>query len=187
MKIQVIFTLLILAFCTACMQNNTPPDDIYTQLTSVRLKAGDEIPLPTDGTMLTVSGRIGITNVDDRIEMDRETIIRTGLVSYSGLDIFEEVDHTFKGVLLSNLVDVWQIDEGATTLHIVALNDYAIDVPLTHLDEMPIFYAMWTDEALMDSSYRGPAMLVYPTNEYQLDRDQYSKFWIWQIQEIEVR
>lgn len=186
MKTWVIFIFLTL-LCTACTPDDVSPDEIYTQLTSVYLKAGDEIPVPTDETILTVSGRIGTTNVDGKIEMDQNMIIRTGLVSYHGFDIFEEVDHTFKGALLHNLVDLWQIDEGATTLHIVALNDYAVDVPLTQLEEMPIFYAMWTDDVLMDPAYRGSAMLVYPMEEYGLDRDEYARFWVWQIKEIEVR
>ena len=77
--------------------------------------------------------------------------------------------------------------DDATTLNIVALNDYAIDVPISDLRAYPVIFAMQANGDYMPVSTRGPAMLVYPYAEFpQLDPAIYNDFWIWQIKSIEV-
>jgi hypothetical protein len=39
----------------------------------------------------------------------------------------------------------------------------------------------------MPISTRGPAMLVFPYNDFDFDRAVYDNYWIWQIKSIEVQ
>jgi hypothetical protein len=181
--ILVVFALLL----TACSPTAAEATPAYTVVSEASLAAGDAIPVPSGDVILTVTGKIGTTNVDDSIQMDIATIESLGQVDYTLTDPFDEVQITFRGVLMSKLLDVWQVAEDATTLNIVALNDYAIDVPISDLRTYPVIFALQANGEYMPVSTRGPAMLVYPYGEYELDPAVYNDFWIWQIKSIEVR
>jgi hypothetical protein len=88
---------------------------------------------------------------------------------------------------MSDLLDIWQVGEDATILHMVALNDYAVDVPLADLREYPVIFALQADGAYMPIATRGPAMLVYPYDDFEFDTAIYNDYWIWQIKAIDVR
>jgi hypothetical protein len=160
---------------------------VYTQVTDGTLKAGDDIPAPSGDPLLTVTGNIGKTNVDDSIQMDLKTIESVGLVDYSMTDPFTDKDVTFEGVLMSDLLALWGVPDDAKTLHMVALNDYAVDVPIEDLRKYPVIFALKQDGAYMPIADRGPAMLVYPYKDFQFDQELYNNYWIWQIKSIEVQ
>ena len=175
--------LLILAACNT----STKPENIYQKVTDAKLKAGDSIPAPKDSAILTVTGKIGAKNSGDSIQMDLSTIESVGLVDYKVTDPFEKRPTTFRGVLMSSLLDVWKVDSDATTLEMVALNDYKVDVPISELRQYPVIFALQQDGQYMPVSTRGPAMLVYPYDHFQFDRQKYDDRWIWQIKSIKVK
>jgi hypothetical protein len=181
--ILVIFALLL----AACSPTAAEPTPAYTVVSEGSLAAGDAIPVPTGDVILTVTGKIGTTNVDDSIQMDIATIESLGQVDYSLTDPFDDVQMSFRGVLMSKLLDLWQVPDDATMLNIVALNDYAIDVPISDLRTYPVIFALQANGEYMPVSTRGPAMLVYPYGEYELDPAVYNDYWIWQIKSIELR
>jgi hypothetical protein len=159
----------------------------YRVVSEASLSAGDAIPVPSWAVILTVTGKIGTTNIEDKIQMDIATIESLGQVDYTVTDPFEGIETTFRGVLMSDLLDLWQVSTDATTLHVVALNDYAIDVPISDLRTYPVIFALKANGEYLPVSTVGPARLVYPYGEYALDPALYNDFWIWQIKSIEVR
>ena len=175
--------LLIAVACSAAPD----PESIYTRITEGVLSGGDPIPAPTDDVIVTVTGKIGAINSGDSIQMDLPTIESVGLVDYTVEDPFEGAEVTFRGVLMRDLIELWQVDETATTLEMVALNDYVVDVPIADLREYPVVFALQEDGEYMPVARRGPAMLVYPYNHYDLDPSVYNDFWIWQIASVNVR
>ncbi|WP_010480255.1 molybdopterin-dependent oxidoreductase [Acaryochloris sp. CCMEE 5410] len=163
-------------------------NDVYTQITPPQLQAGQPIPLPNSEPILKVTGRLGNTNQDDHIIMDRQTIESLGLVEYSVLDLFEQQNHIFRGVLMRDLLDLWQVDSQATTLNLKALNDYNIQVPIIWLKQYPVLFALQQDGKNMQSDYRGPAMLVFPYQQFpSVSEFAEESYWIWQIAEINVQ
>jgi hypothetical protein len=171
---------------TAC-GSSPNPDTIYNRVTDGKLKPGDTIPAPTGESMLMVTGKIGTQNSADSIQMDLPTIESLGLVDYKVTDPFEKKPTTFRGVLMSTLLDLWKVDKDATTLEMVALNDYKVDVPISDLRKYPVIFAVQQDGQYMPVSTRGPAMLVYPYDHFQFDRQKYDDYWIWQIKSINVK
>jgi hypothetical protein len=122
--------------------------------------------------------------------MDLATIESVGLVDYVVNDPFDESDDkltTYQGVLMSELLDLWKVPASARTLHMVALNDYSIDIPIKDLRDYPVIFALKADGEYMPISTRGPAMLVYPYSDFTFDPSVYDNYWIWQIASIEVR
>jgi hypothetical protein len=192
MNKQFVFTTLLsclfavlVAACTPTTPTTT--ETVYTVVSEGTLNAGDTIPVPTGDVILTVTGNIGTSNVDDTIQMDIATVESVGQVEYTVDDPFENRSVTYRGVLMSDLLDLWQVGDDATTLNIVALNDYAVDVPLADLRTYPVIFALQADGEYMPIATRGPAMLVYPYNDFEFEVAIYNDYWAWQIKSIEVR
>lgn len=160
---------------------------VYTVISDGQLAAGDDIPTPQDAPILTVSGRVAANSGVETIELDVATLESLGIVEYTVMDPFEDREITYRGVLMSDLLDVLQIEEGATTLQMVALNDYKIDLPIDEMYEYPVIFAMMADGAYMQPSDFGPAMIVYPYDDFRFDRSIYNSRWIWQIASITVK
>ena len=182
-----IFLLLALPLIAACSTQDVSDEPVYTVITDGTLNAGDTIPEPTGDVIVTITGDIGITNVGDSIQMDREALNSVGVVEYAVLSPFDNVTITYRGILMSDLLNVWQVSDDATILQMTALNDYAVEVPIDDLRAYPVMFAMQADGEAMPISTYGPAMLVYPYDDYEFDATVYNRYWIWQIKSIDVR
>ncbi len=93
---------------------------------------------------------------------------------------------TFTGVLLSDLLKSLGAGD-ATTLHALALNDYAVDIPMSDIDVLPVLLATRSDGEPMSVANYGPLRVVYPTTGYDLDPTVYDPRWIWQLSAIELK
>jgi hypothetical protein len=161
-------------------------DKVYTIVTTATLQPGAMIPQPEEEVLLTVSGKIGATNGDGIIAMDRAAIEAVGLVEYHVQDPFEDREIVYRGVLMRDLLKLWQVADEAKTIRLVALNDYQIDIPIEDFYQYPVLYAMQADGVYMAPDYQGPAMLVYPVDNYEFDLIAIKRRWIWQIKQITV-
>jgi len=168
--------VMVMAGLVAMVGCATAPDPstIYTRVSEATLKAGDSIPAPTGDTILTVTGKIGTTNSDDTIVMDLATIESAGEVTYEVTDPFEGNKVVFRGPLTSDLLDIWQVSPDATTLHVIALNDDVVDVPIAELRKYPVVFALQQDGQYMPIETRGPAMLVFPYDDFEFDKNLYN-------------
>jgi hypothetical protein len=182
-----LISLIVLTVMVAACGSAQPTQPIYQRVTDAKLKASDAIPKPTGDTILTVSGKIGAANDGDKIVMDLATLESAGLVDYKVTDPFDNVDVTFRGVLMTDLLTLWKADPNATTLVMTALNDYSVDIPMSDFKQYPVIFALQQDGKYMPVATRGPAMLVYPYNHFQFDKEKYNDRWIWQLKSIEVK
>jgi hypothetical protein len=179
------FALIALAGCgPAAVVEPTP---VYTRVSDAALTAGEAVPVPEGDPILTLSGKIGTHNVDDTLQMDLATLESIGLIDYTVTDPFEDEEVTFQGVLMSALLDVAAVPADVTNMHMVALNDYSVDVPIADMRQYPIMLALKTNGAYMDVADRGPSMLVYPYDDFEFDRNLYNDYWIWQLRSIEFQ
>jgi hypothetical protein len=171
----------------ACGSNQTETKTVYKEVTKGTLKAGDKIPAPQGSVILTVTGKIGTTNSDASIKMDLPMIESVGLVDYTVTDPFAKKNVTYRGVLMSSLLNLWQASKDATKIHVVALDDYSADVPIADLYKYPVIFALQEDGQYMAVSVHGPAMLVYPYNDFQFDPAVYNNYWAWQIKSMDIQ
>lgn len=178
-----------LTACGGYSANTTTESDepIYTRVSDATLSAGDEIPTPEGDIILTVTGNIGTTNVDESIQFDMATLESMGEVEYEVTDPFSEEDVVYRGVLMTDFLSVLQVPEDATTLSLTALNDYSIDIPLEELTERPVILALRADGEYMSIADRGPSMVVFPYNYFEYDTEAFNNYWIWQIADAEVQ
>jgi hypothetical protein len=189
--------LLMIAALAACSSDDEASGDdepVFTRVTEAELSAGDDIPVPEndEDIILTVTGNIGNPNQGDAIVMDLASIEMVGEVEYRVVDPFREEgddeEVVFRGPLMSDLLALWGVSQDdVETLNVVALNDYAVDVPAGDLWEYPVIFALQADGEYMPVSTRGPAMLVYPYADFDFDMDEYNSYWVWQIKTIDVQ
>ena len=183
---MLISVVALLLFSAGCEQK-VEFDKVYTVIQKASLHPGDAIPQPTDETILTVTGKVGVTNGDGVIQMDRATIEQAGVVEYSVKDPFSGTTIRYRGVPMRDLLALWQVPKDAQTAYLTALNDYAIDVPLSDFYEYPVLFALQADGSYMEPADQGPAMLVYPVDQYDFEINQVKRNLIWQIKSIELK
>ena len=186
LRFHYIFLVVAVLVLTSCFV--TPEvEDFYTVIAPATLKPGDPIPLPQAEPILTVTGKVGAMNGQDELLMDRTTIEQSGLVEYTVTDPFEERAIRYQGVLMRDLLALWQVAEDAKTVELTALNDYQITIPIADFHQYPVLFALQADGVYMQPDYRGPAMLVYPVDQYQIDLVAVERNWIWQIKAIKIQ
>ena len=179
----ILVVFLLPLFFAAC-NNTTEP--VYTTVSEGTLIPGNPIPTPAEATILTVTGNIRTVNETEQIIMDIPTIESVGQVEYTVLDPFKDEEITYTGVLMSDLLDLWQIGEEATTLRMTALNDYMVEVPISLIRDFPVIFAMQANGEYMPIADKGPAMLVLPYHRFESERPSSDAYWIWQIKSIDV-
>lgn len=184
---HLVLVLSLFTFLLFGCQNSSTPETIYTVVQEATLTAGNEIPEPESELVLTVLGKIGITNSDASIVMDTPTIEAVGVVEYDVHDPFEDRSIVYSGVLMSDLLKVWQVPDEVEMVRVTALNDYQIEIPISDFYTYPVLLALQADGDYMQPNYRGPAMLVYPMDDFELDPISIKRRWIWQIKTIELQ
>jgi hypothetical protein len=159
---------------------SSPP---YAVVQPSTLGTVDTVPAPQGPTVLTVSR--GVAN-GNPVAFDMATLEKLRIVEYSAMDKQAEGRRvTFRGVLLSDLLAFVGASNG-TTMHTVALNDYAVDIPVADTRSYPVMLATTVDGKRMSVERYGPVRIVYPTDGVTLDPATYDPRWIWQLSSIEV-
>lgn len=179
--------LLVLPGCgsdesaTAAEASDRPVPRTVAEAT---LLPGDPVPAPTGKVVLVVKDA-GNPNVGDDLQLDMALLDRLGAVEMT-VDDRQALgrEATFTGPLVETLLDVADVD--GETMHTVALNDYAVDVPVQDARELPLVLATRVEGETMSAADYGPTRFVYPTEGYDLDRTVYDARWIWQLKEISV-
>ncbi|MGB8858273.1 MAG: molybdopterin-dependent oxidoreductase [Ilumatobacteraceae bacterium] len=179
--------LLVSACGSSASSPTATENSAYDVVSKPQLVPGDALPAPTGPVVLTLSGRIERTNGGNEARFDLDTLERLGLVEYRVDDQQAEGRTvTFRGVLVSDLLAFVGADPSASTLRTVALNDYAVEIPMTDIVEYPVMLATEVDGERMPVARYGPTRIVYPSESYDLDPAIYEPRWIWQLASIDV-
>lgn len=144
-----------------------------------------DLAAPQGDVILTVSGQIDTKNADDTAQFDLAMLEDLDKTTFETSTIWSEGTHTFQGVSLKVLADRLGID--GTTLRATAINDYAVDIPLTDAVEGGPIVAYKMDDATMSVRDKGPLWIVYPYDSNAAYRSEviYSRS-IWQLDRIEA-
>jgi hypothetical protein len=140
---------------------------------------------PAGDVILTVEGDLANTNGDGVASFDlamldalpqRTTVATTPW--YTG-------EQTFSGVVVRDLLDAVGADGAVAT--VVALNDYASDIPMEDLRDMPVILATRINGETLSVRDKGPLFVIYPfdldpalANEVVFGRS------VWQVRDIKV-
>ena len=182
---QTLSVLCLMWLLIACRQAEVTT---YDMVREADLKPGDAIPSPTDETVLTVTGEITAINSGDSLSFDMATLERLGTVQYTVHDPWADADVTYSGVLVSDLLAVAGVSSSATSLHLTALDDYEVDIPIADTEKWPLLLATQTNGEYMTVADGGPSRIIYPYHAFpELDSPTNQNLWIWNVVTIEIR
>ena len=91
----------------------------------------------------------------------------------------------FSGVPLAALMD--KVGADGETAFIVAINDYAVEVPIADFARFGVILAIRADGAYMPVDDKGPLFVVYPfDSDPELSSEQYFMRAAWQVKAITI-
>lgn len=175
------FVLLLLSACA-------PTGEAYERVTQSAFRPGDAIPAPAGEVILTVTGKIGAKNSGDALLLDMNTLEKFGLVQYVLSDPWLKEKVTYKGVLMSDFLEIIQADPGAESVHLVALDNYEVDISLREIRKWPVLLATQANGKYMSVQENGPTRIIFPFDQFpDIDQVTYKNLMIWNIASMEVR
>lgn len=145
----------------------------------------DDLPAPTGEIVLTVTGKIAVTNQDGVAAFDLDMLKGLGEVTFETSTPWTEGKQSFTGVPLHALLQTVGVTEG--TLTAKAINDYAVEIPVSDAVVGGPILAYLQNGNPMSVREKGPLWIVYPydlKDDYQAEVI-YSRS-IWQLSGIDV-
>lgn len=158
---------------------------IAASMSALPAAAGD-LAKPQGKVVLTVSGKIGAQNSAEGAQFDLAMLdalpSRVSTVNTPWYDSKK----TFEGPLGSAILDA--VEATGQTLRVVALNDYAADIPVEDFRKFPVILATKLDGKAMPVREKGPLFVIYPFDaDASLFNEKYFNRSVWQVKAIEVR
>ncbi|MEC7762629.1 MAG: molybdopterin-dependent oxidoreductase [Pseudomonadota bacterium] len=146
----------------------------------------DSLEMPTGDVVLSVTGNIAAMNDGDAAVFDEAMLRALGETSFETTTIWTEGVQTFTGVSLKDLLDELGVEAG--TLEARALNDYAVEIPVSDAVEGGPIVAYARNGKSMSIRDKGPLWIVYPfdSNDAYASETIYSRS-IWQLDRIDVQ
>lgn len=141
---------------------------------------------PTGKVILTISGNIGNTNSGDKAEFDRDMLEALGVSELALETRWTEGRQVFNGVLASKILDAVAAEGGVIVAR--AINDYEVRIPLSDMRRYPVLFALKQNGSYMRVRNKGPIWIVYPHETFpELDTEEISDRWVWQLSEIIIQ
>lgn len=184
MKHMICGVLLVLLLFAGCGTNAAP----FETVSPAAFTPGSPLPPPTNAPVLALQGDIAVKNVGEQLVLDMPTLEKLGLVKYATNDPWLKTKPTFTGVLLRDLLKFAGVSAKATNLHMTALDDYAVDIPVAEANKWPILVVTKTDGNYMPVSDKGPTRIIFPYDQHpEIDQIKYKDLWIWNLKTIDVK
>lgn len=150
------------------------------------LAVADTLPAPTGPVILTVTGNITQMNGEGVARFDQEMLENLTQRTTTTNTPWFDATHDFSGPTGAAILDA--VGAQGTTLSVVALNDYAAEVPAQDLRDFPVVFATHLDGQRMSVRDKGPLFLIYPFDENaDLFNEVYFGRSVWQIARIDVQ
>jgi hypothetical protein len=184
--ITVIVGAVLFSACSAGDASVATPVPDYTRVSDATFAFDGSVPAPQGDVLLRVTGKIGASNVpgENAVEFDLAALEALGVVEFATVDIVQDVqEHTYRGVLLADVMRAVQAADDAATLYMLAVDDYQVEIPITDLAEYAVLIATHKNADYLALETFGPLRIVYPiTAPIELD-DR----WIWTLKNIDVQ
>jgi len=147
--------------------------------------SAEMLAAPSGDAILTVSGKVTVTNQGETAVLDRAMLEAMPQVSFKTKTIWTEGEIEFTGILLSDLLRRLEIENG--TLKATAINDYAVDIPVADALQEPAIIAYLINGKPMSVREKGPLWIVYPyDSDKKFQAEVYYSRSIWQLDRIVV-
>jgi hypothetical protein len=144
-----------------------------------------DFPAPVGPVVLTVTGDLSETNVDDTLQFDFDMLAAFDTTTIETSTIWTDGVSVFQGVALDKLVSVLGKTDGS--LHATAINNYSVEIPLTDAIPGGPIVAYLKDGNPMSVRDKGPLWIIYPYDSAtQYQSEVIFSRSIWQLDRIDV-
>jgi hypothetical protein len=141
---------------------------------------------PTQPVLLTFTGQISRRNLGNDAAFDAAMIDSLPTHEFRTWSPWFKEPMTFRGPRLKAVLEA--VGASGQTLHMVALNDYAVDVPISDAEQHDPILARRINGKVLGVRDKGPLFLIYPFDQKPETRtDQFYGRSIWQVTRITVQ
>lgn len=135
--------------------------------------------------LLSVSGDIEPSSGEAILALDMAMLRELPETTFETSTIWTDGVHTFKGVSLADLMTELGVEDGM--LVATAINDYAVEIPVSDAVEDGPIIAYLMDGEEMTVRDKGPLWVIYPYDSNADYRSEvvYSRS-IWQLDRLEI-
>ncbi|KKB80393.1 hypothetical protein VW35_08435 [Devosia soli] len=146
--------------------------------------AGD-LALPKGAEILEVNGSITSSNADGKAIFDLEMLDALPQRVTKATTPWYTGEHEFSGVIISDLLNY--LGASGENVTFTALNDYASEIPMSELENLPVILATRVDGEELSVRDKGPLFVIYP---FDLDSTLYNEVIfgrsVWQVASVTV-
>ena len=136
--------------------------------------------------VLSVTGPLGQPNAGPQADFDMAMLEKLPQHSFTTATPWYPQARTFTGPLLRDVLAAAAAK--GTSLHLVALNDYKVEMPAEDARRFEVIIARLLDGQPMPVRDKGPLFVVYPyDSNAELRSERYYSRSAWQLRAIEVR
>lgn len=143
------------------------------------------LALPADKAILTMSGKINVTNQPGVAVFDRAMLEQLGMVSFETMTPWYSAKVKFEGVPMKALLQA--VGASGQSMSVTALNDYKTVIPVEDFEKYNAILAIKRDGQYMPVSDKGPLFIVYPFDAHaELKNQKFYSRSAWQVAKIEI-
>ena len=143
------------------------------------------LPQPTERPVLTVSGKISVTNKDGAAQFDRPMLEALGTSGFETLTPWYEGPVRFDGVRMDRLMQA--VGASGDRVLAYALNDYSTELPMADFARHGVLLALKRNGQYMPVRDKGPLFIVYPfDSDPALRHQRYYSRSAWQLARLVV-
>lgn len=140
---------------------------------------------PEGDVILTISGAIVGSNSEAGAEFDLAMLDALEQRETNTQTPWFDGQQRFSGPTIGSLLEA--VGAEGNTLRIIALNDYAAEMPIEDVLAYPVILASRHNDAIMSVRDKGPLFVIYPFSEVpELNNEVYFSRSVWQVKAIEV-
>ena len=132
---HILYTLLVPVILALILVGCSSDYDVVEQGS---ISPGDAVPAPANEVVLTLTGEISVTNFDDSLAFDINTLEKLRLVEYDVDDPWLHEKVTYRGVLLSDLLKVAGTPDTVEEVMASALDGYAAPIPISEIPTLTV-------------------------------------------------
>lgn len=145
----------------------------------------DSLPMPEGRVLLTVTGAIKNTNVDETAQFDRAMLEEIGWRTFETHTFWTEGPQEFSGVPLAALLAVLGAGDG-DVIRAAAINDYRVEIPISDAAEHDVVIALEHNGMPMRVRDKGPMWIIYPIEPSEVKDSEFNSKMIWQLSALHI-
>ncbi len=149
-------------------------------------RAAGSLAAPREAPILTISGKIGITNAQGAAQFDRSMLEAVGMELIETTTPWYSGTVRFEGVPLRKLM--LAVGASGENVAVVALNDYSSEIPVADFEKYNVILALKRNSEYMPVRDKGPLFVVYPYDSApELKTQKFYSRSVWQVARLVVK